>query len=161
MAQPQQRQSDSQIEPRSDLEVVREAAVPASTRRPTQIIHCDQVKPSTGQSCNTSFQRRRYRRHMRQVHGLEIGANGSLRPVVGGALYYCTKPKPQSRGRTQGEPCNSSFGRKYELERHDREIHGKRTVGEKAWCDFCRKEVTFSRKGEFKRHLKRQHNVEV
>jgi len=67
--------------------------------------------------------------------------------------HKCTRINP-----TTGKPCNTIFSRPYDLTRHEDTIHN--TTREKARCEICNDEKTFSRQDALTRHKKVKHGID-
>lgn len=67
--------------------------------------------------------------------------------------HRCTMINPQN-----GKPCNTVFSRPYDLTRHEDTIHN--TTREKARCEICNDEKTFSRQDALTRHKKVKHGID-
>lgn len=67
--------------------------------------------------------------------------------------HKCTRVNP-----TTGKPCNTIFSRPYDLTRHEDTIHN--TNREKARCELCNDDKTFSRADALTRHKKVKHGIE-
>jgi hypothetical protein len=67
--------------------------------------------------------------------------------------HQCLRINP-----TTGKPCNTIFSRPYDLTRHEDTIHN--TNREKARCEICNDEKTFSRQDALTRHKKVKHGID-
>ncbi|CUS15532.1 unnamed protein product [Tuber aestivum] len=67
--------------------------------------------------------------------------------------HKCTRINP-----TTNKPCNTVFSRPYDLTRHEDTIHN--TNRQKARCEICNDEKTFSRQDALTRHKKVKHGID-
>jgi len=85
------------------------------------------------------------------VHGMTSAAHIPKSHIPG--PHKCTRINP-----TTGKPCNTIFSRPYDLTRHEDTIHN--TSREKARCEICNDEKTFSRQDALTRHKKVKHGID-
>ena len=93
--------------------------------------------------------------HKREGHRRAPGLNGA--DIAPGPRPTQAGPHKCDRiNRNTGKPCNQVFSRPYDLTRHEDTIHnaGK----QKARCDLCTEEKTFSRADALTRHNRACHS---
>jgi hypothetical protein len=94
-------------------------------------------------------------------HKKDVHKNPSSHGMTSGHIPRSHQPGPHKCTRinpTTGKPCNTVFSRPYDLTRHEDTIHN--TNREKARCELCNDDKTFSRADALTRHKKVKHGIE-
>jgi len=94
-------------------------------------------------------------------HKKESHKNPASHGMTSGHIPRSHQPGPHKCTRinpTTGKPCNTIFSRPYDLTRHEDTIHN--TNREKARCELCNDDKTFSRADALTRHKKVKHGIE-
>lgn len=94
-------------------------------------------------------------------HKKDVHKNPSSHGMTSGHIPRSHQPGPHKCTRinpTTGKPCNTIFSRPYDLTRHEDTIHN--TNREKARCELCNDDKTFSRADALTRHKKVKHGIE-
>jgi len=111
---------------------------------------------NVGTCCQRFSSAAKLAKHKKDVH-----KNPSSHGMTSGHIPRSHQPGPHKCTRinpTTGKPCNTVFSRPYDLTRHEDTIHN--TNREKARCELCNDDKTFSRADALTRHKKVKHGIE-